>query len=84
MYNHILSIILFTPLVGAVVLMFIPGEHKNAIRWVANIFAMLGFVVSLPLVRWFWAGERPARLQVPGGRAEYLDSHHWRGILPWH
>ena len=54
MYNHILSIILFTPLVGALVLMFIPGEHKNAIRWVANIFALLGFAVSLPLVRWFW------------------------------
>jgi NADH-quinone oxidoreductase subunit M len=54
MYNHILSIILFTPLLGALVLMLIPGENKNAIRWVANIFAFLGFAVSLPLVRWFW------------------------------
>ncbi len=55
MYNHILSIILFTPLVGALLLLFIPKESKNAIRWVANIFAALGFVVSLPLVPWFWA-----------------------------
>ncbi len=55
MYNHILSIILFTPLVGALVLIFIPGEHKNLIRWVANGFAMLGFAVSLPLVPWFWS-----------------------------
>jgi NADH-quinone oxidoreductase subunit M len=54
MYNHILSIILFTPLVGALVLMLIPGERKNLIRWVANIFALLGFAVSLPLVSWFW------------------------------
>jgi NADH-quinone oxidoreductase subunit M len=54
MYNHILSIILFTPLVGAAVLMLIPGEHKNLIRWVANIFALLGFAVSLPLISWFW------------------------------
>jgi NADH-quinone oxidoreductase subunit M len=54
MYNHILSIILFTPLVGAVVLMLIPGERKTLIRWVANIFALLGFAVSLPLVSWFW------------------------------
>jgi NADH-quinone oxidoreductase subunit M len=54
MYNHILSIILFTPLVGAFVLMLIPGQHKNLIRWVANLFALLGFAVSLPLVRWFW------------------------------
>ena len=31
------------------------GEKKNAIRWVANIFALGGFLISLPLVPWFWA-----------------------------
>ncbi len=55
MQNHILSIILFTPLVGAILLLFVPKENKNAIRWMANIFAMAGFAVSLPLVPWFWA-----------------------------
>jgi NADH-quinone oxidoreductase subunit M len=55
MYNHILSIILFTPLLGAIVLLFVPKENKNAIRWVANIFAFAGMVVSFPLVPWFWA-----------------------------
>src|SRR5512147_2556470 len=55
MYNHILSIVLFTPLVGAIVLLFVPKDNKNAIRWVANVFALAGFVVSLPLVPWFWA-----------------------------
>ena len=50
MYQHILSIILFTPLVGALLLLFVPKESKNAIRWLANIFAMVGFAVSLPLV----------------------------------
>jgi NADH-quinone oxidoreductase subunit M len=54
MYNHILSIILFTPLVGAVVLLFVPKENKDAIRWIANIFALGGFLISLPLVPWFW------------------------------
>jgi len=53
-YSHILSIILFTPLLGALVLIFIPGERKDLVRWVANIFATLGFAVSLPLVPWFW------------------------------
>jgi NADH-quinone oxidoreductase subunit M len=54
MYNHILSIILFTPLVGAILLLFVPKENKNAIRWIANIFALGGFLISLPLVPWFW------------------------------
>jgi NADH-quinone oxidoreductase subunit M len=55
MYNHILSIILFTPLVGAILLLFVPKDNKDAIRWIANIFALGGFLVSLPLVAWFWA-----------------------------
>ena len=55
MQNHILSIILFTPLLGAFVLLFVPKENKDAIRWIANIFAFAGLVVSLPLVPMFWA-----------------------------
>ena len=55
MQSHILSIILFTPLVGAFVLLFLPKENKDAIRWTANIFALAGFLISLPLVPMFWA-----------------------------
>ena len=36
MHSHILSIILFTPLVGAFLLLFVPKENKDAIRWIAN------------------------------------------------
>jgi NADH-quinone oxidoreductase subunit M len=84
MYNHILSIILFTPLVGALVLMFIPGEHKNAIRWVANFFALLGFAVSLPLVRWFWeVKDLPGfKFQegAPGNWIPTIGSGYYLGI----
>ncbi|MGC2450773.1 MAG: NADH-quinone oxidoreductase subunit M [Candidatus Sulfotelmatobacter sp.] len=55
MESHILSIILFTPLLGAFVLLFVPKENKDAIRWVANIFALGGFLISLPMVPMFWA-----------------------------
>ena len=54
MHDHILSIILFTPLVGAILLLFVNKENKDAIRWIANIFALAGLLVSLPLVPWFW------------------------------
>src|SRR6476469_3720478 len=51
--DHLLSVITFTPLVGAVLLMAIPAFKRSddAVRWVANIFGTLGFLVSLPL--WF-------------------------------
>src|SRR6201987_3564086 len=54
MQNHILSIILFTPLLGAIVLLFVPKENKVAIRWIANIVALAGFLISIPLVPMFW------------------------------
>jgi NADH-quinone oxidoreductase subunit M len=55
MQNHILSIILFTPLLGALVLLFVPKENKNAVRWIANIFSLGGLLISIPLVPRFWA-----------------------------
>ena len=55
MSNHILSIVLFTPLVGAILLLFVPRENKQAIRVIANVFALAGFLISLPLIPWFWA-----------------------------
>src|SRR6202046_5613256 len=68
MYNHILSIILFTPLVGALVLLFVPKENKDAIRWIANLFSLAGLLVSLPLIPWFWALKDRAGFQFVEGR----------------
>jgi NADH-quinone oxidoreductase subunit M len=70
MQNHILSIILFTPLIGALVLLFVPKENKNAIRWIANLFSLGGFLISLPLVPWFWAQmSSPDRFKFVEGAA---------------
>ena len=75
MYNHILSIVLFTPLVGAAILLLIPKENKDAIRWMANIFGVLGFVVSLPLIPWFWAVKERAGFQfVEGSPNNWIPS----------
>ena len=48
--DHILSIVLFTPLAGLLVLLAIPSSNTRAIKLWANIAAFLGFAVSLPLV----------------------------------
>jgi NADH-quinone oxidoreductase subunit M len=70
MQNHILSIILFTPLIGAFVLLFVPKENKSAIRWIANLFSLGGFLISLPLVPWFWAQmSSPDRFKFVEGTA---------------
>src|SRR5258706_5050127 len=60
MQTHILSIILFTPLVGALILLFVPKENKDAIRWIANLFALGGLLGSLPLGPMFWTQMQSA------------------------
>jgi NADH-quinone oxidoreductase subunit M len=69
---HLLSIITYTPLVGAMVLLlpFFKGRDQ-AVRWAANIFATLGFVVSLPL--WFWFDRGAAGFQFME-RAAWIPS----------
>ena len=69
MQSHILSIILFTPLLGALVLLFVPKENKDAIRWIANAFALGGFLISLPLVPAFWAVRFEPGFQFMEGSA---------------
>src|SRR5256712_2483931 len=50
--SHYLSIVLFLPLAGPALLLLVSKQNENAIRWIANIVAFIGFAVSIPL--WFW------------------------------
>jgi len=66
--HHLLSVILFTPTVGAAVLFFIPRGSIQVHRLVGNLFGVLGFLVSLPLF-----------FRFPSGYAGYafVESHSW-------
>jgi NADH-quinone oxidoreductase subunit M len=67
----LLSIILFTPLAGAIVLLFVNKRSENAIRWIANLVALAGFLVSLPL--WFWYNTQSPSWQFVE-RADWIPS----------
>src|ERR1700732_1098810 len=70
-YNtHILTVVLFTPLVGALVLLFVPRDSANAHRVIGNLFAFLGLIVSLPLIwRFSLAPDAP--------RFQFYENHDW-------
>ena len=74
--NHYLSLILFTPLAGALLLLLVNKQNENAIRWIANTVAFIGFVISVPL--WFWFN--PQQVRFPVRRARALDSVDRRRI----
>src|SRR6516165_7511108 len=75
--DHYLSLILFTPLFGALILLLGDTENTNAIRWIANVVAFIGFVISVPL--WFWYHPQSGDFQfverlpwIPSIGAEYF------------
>jgi len=53
MDQHLLSIVLLTPLAGLAVLLFLPGRNRDLIRIWANLVSLAGFLVSIPLVSRF-------------------------------
>jgi NADH-quinone oxidoreductase subunit M len=55
--SHILTVILFTPLVGAILALFISRENANVHRILGNVFGFLGLIVSLPLLWRFQVGQ---------------------------
>src|SRR5580692_6403899 len=56
MDQHLLSIVLLTPLAGLLVLLLLPSNSKNLLRIWANLASLAGFLVSLPLVFRFQTG----------------------------
>jgi NADH-quinone oxidoreductase subunit M len=77
MRQHLLSIILFTPLVGALLLLFVNKRSEDLIRQIANAVALIGFLISVPL--WFWYDTQNPDYQfveraawIPSIGAEYF------------
>ena len=68
--NHILSIILFIPLVGMIPLFLIPKGNKQAARWWGNVVLFADFLASLPLVFWF-------SRETPGEQFKFIELHDW-------
>src|SRR6202142_3947733 len=71
----ILSLIIFLPLVGAVVVAFIPRRNLGAIRATALAFALATWVVSL----WLVLGFLPGREMVASaaGSFQYVQVADW-------
>jgi NADH-quinone oxidoreductase subunit M len=61
--SHILSTILFTPLVGAILMLFIPSNRPELHRSMGNLFGFLGLAVSLPLIWRFNSSMNAPRFQ---------------------
>jgi NADH-quinone oxidoreductase subunit M len=64
----VLSLLLFTPLAGAVGLLFVDRRRDDIIRWVANGCAVAAVLLALPL--WF-------RLEPFGAPWQFVERRAW-------
>src|SRR6266508_451102 len=69
-----LTLLTFFPLVGVLVLFFIPSDRKNALRWVTLITTLLTFLLSLWVLRMFNASDPDLQL-----KAQY----NWITVAGW-
>jgi len=53
--DHLLTLILFTPVISAVILMFIAGDQDKLIRWVALVLSL----IPLTLTIYLWVNFNP-------------------------
>jgi NADH-quinone oxidoreductase subunit M len=66
--SDLLSIVTFLPLLGAIIILFLPKEGKNAIRSVAFAITALDFLVSLSLFFNF---------RSPTAAMQFVVRHEW-------
>src|SRR6202047_286305 len=78
--NHILSVILFTPLVGALLLLLVPRASENAHRVLGNLFGLLGLVISLPLLWRFSVSTPGYQFRETADWIPSIGAHYSLGI----
>lgn len=64
----ILSLLIFFPILGAIVLLFINKENGRGLRWVTLIFSLVEFIFSLPL--FFAFDSKTAAMQ-------FVENYWW-------
>jgi NADH-quinone oxidoreductase subunit M len=75
MFNHLLSLLIWLPIVGAVPVLLAGSGRPNVARWLALLFMVLTFVVSLFLL---------PRYDATAGGMQLAESHVWIASLGVH
>ena len=75
MFNHLLNLLIWVPIVGAVPVLLAGNGRPNAARWIALLVALLTFAVSLFLL---------PQYNADAGGMQLSESHLWIASLGVH
>lgn len=70
----LLTLLTFFPLVGVLVLLFLPSEKKSALRWTALVTSLVVFVISLVVL---------ARFNASDVNLQLVDRVDWITVGGW-
>jgi NADH-quinone oxidoreductase subunit M len=70
--SNLLSIVTLLPLAGAIIILFLPKEGKNAVRSVAMVASVLDFLVSIILF---------FRFQLGTSAMQFVERYEWISSL---
>ena len=69
-----LTLVTFFPLVGVLILLFLPSENKNSLRWTAMVTSLVTFGISLWVLSMFNASNPNLQL---------VANHKWITVAGW-
>lgn len=78
--NNILTLILFTPVLSAVILMFLPGNQKDLIRWFAFVLSFIPLGLSIYLWISFDAGQAGFQFEQKAVWYGAINSYYHLGV----
>lgn len=61
---HPLTLVTFFPLLGVLILLFVNGEQKNLVRWIALVTSLVTFLISLFVLAQFQAPNPDIQLEI--------------------
>ncbi len=75
----ILSWVTWLPALGGIILLFFNRNKNNSIRWFANMWMGLSFLISIPLLTGLGAG-RPGYDRALGG-LQFIEDYEWIPLI---
>jgi NADH-quinone oxidoreductase subunit M len=79
--SSLLSLAIWTPVVfGAVLLALGRDEHARAVRWIALVGSLIGFLVTLPLYGGFETGTAAMQFVEKAAWIERFNIHYHLGV----
>lgn len=80
MFNHLLSLLIWLPIVGAVPVLLAGSGRPNTARWLALLMAILTFAISLFLIPQYNPGAAGMQLVESHLWIESLNVHYSLGV----